>query len=484
MRQLSKPIGWIALGAIAGALATVGAQAVARGPLSPIPYEHIRQIAEVFGLAKAAYVEPIDEKKVLEGAIKGMVESLDPHSTYLAGNTLKEFREGVSGKFVGLGIQIEMQDGLVRVVAPIEGSPAERAGMKTGDLITRIDDAQVKGLSIDQAIKRMRGQPDTKVTLTVFRRDENRSFPLTITRAEITQKSVRSKNVEPGFGWIRLSQFQEGTAAETANAVRDLLKADPSLKGLVLDLRSNPGGLLDSAQGVLSLFLPEGSTAVTTDGQLPQSKSTVKVEANAIRDPANPNRRLPGALAGLPPQLRGIQVAVLVDGGSASASEIVAGAIQDAKRGVVMGAQTFGKGSVQTLHQLSADAALKLTTSRYFTPSGRSIQAKGIMPDVLVDDMENGNPYAILRMREADYDKHLAEKSGTEGKDDSLEKAREAARKQWDEEMRKPAAERSRPPEWGSEKDFALRQALNQLKGQPVVVSKVLKERKDEPKSE
>jgi carboxyl-terminal processing protease len=484
MRQFSKPLGWIAAGAVAGALATMGAQAVARGPLSPIPYEHIRQIAEVFGYAKAAYVEPIDEKKVLEGAIKGMVESLDPHSTYLVGNTLKEFREGVSGKFIGLGIQIEQQDGLVRIIAPIEGSPAERAGLKTDDMITRIDDTQVKGLTLDQAIKRMRGEPDTKVTLTVFRRAENRSFPVTITRAEITQKSVRSKAIEPGYGWVRVSQFQEATAAETANAIRELIKADPTMKGLVLDLRSNPGGLLDSAAGMLSIFLPEGSTAVTTDGQLPQSKTTVRVEAASIRDPANPNRRMSNPLAGLPPQLRGIQVVVLVDGGSASASEIVAGALQDAKRGVVMGAQTFGKGSVQTMHQLTNDAALKLTTSRYFTPSGRSIQAKGIMPDVLVDDMENGNPYAILRMREADYDKHLAQRTGTEDKDDSLEKAREQARKRWDEEMRKPANERMRPPEFGSDKDFALRQALNQLKGQPVVVSKVLRERKDEPKTE
>ncbi len=484
MRQYSKPMGWIALGAIAGALATMGAQAVARGPLSPIPYDHIRQIAEVFGLAKAAYVEPIDEKKVLQGAIEGMVASLDPHSTYLTGTGLKEFREGVSGKFVGLGIQIEMLDGLVRVVAPIEGSPAEKAGMKTGDLITRIDDTQVKGLNMEQAIKRMRGQADTKVTLTVFRKDENRSFPLVITRAEIVQKSVRYKVMEPGLGWVRLNQFQESTAADTVSAVRSMLKTDPGLKGLVVDLRGNPGGLLDSAQGVLSLFLPEGSTAVTTNGQLQQAKTVVKVEADAIRDPANPGRKLSNALAGLPPQLKGIELVVLVDAGSASASEIVAGAIQDAKRGVIMGSQTFGKGSVQTLHQLTADSALKLTTQRYFTPNGRSIQAKGIVPDVMVDDLENGNPYAVLRMREADYDKHLTSSVGTEDKDTSLEKQRDEARKRWDEEMRKPAAERQRPPELGSAKDFPLQQALNRLKGAPVVVSKSLAERKDEPKAQ
>ena len=483
MGNKSKIIGWVALGALSGAVATIGAQAVARGPLAPMPYDHVRQIAEVFGLAKQAYVEPVDEKKMLQGAIEGMVASLDPHSTFLRGTNLKEFREGVSGKFVGLGIQIEMENGLVKIVSPIEGSPAEKVGLKTGDLITRIDDTYVKGLALDQAVKRMRGEPNTKVTLTIFRRDENRSFPQVITRAEITQKSVRMKNVEPGYAWIRVSQFQETSAADFVAAVKGALKADPALKGLVLDLRNNPGGLLDSAVGMLSVFLPEGKTAVTTNGQLAQAKTTVKIEQESIRDPANPKRRLVNALAGLPPELKGIQVVVLVNEGSASASEIVAGALQDYKRATVMGSQTFGKGSVQTVHELSADAALKITTSRYYTPSGKSIQAKGILPDINVDETEEGSPFAVLRMREADYDKHLTATSGTEAKDETREKAREEARKRWEEELRKPADQRTRPAEFGSAKDFPLIQALNQLKGQPVLASKTQIERKEEVKT-
>ncbi len=478
MGQKSKVVAWVSLGAVAGALATMGAQAVARGPLSPIPYEHVRQIAEVFGLAKAAYVEPVDEKKMLEGAIEGMVASLDPHSTFLSGKNLKEFKEGVSGKFIGLGIQIEMENGLVKIVAPIEGSPAEKAGLKTGDLITRVDDVYVKGLTLEQAVKRMRGEPNTKVTLTIYRKDENRTFPQTITRAEITQKSVRAKNIEPGYAWIRVSQFQESSAADVVAAVKGVLATDPKLKGLVFDLRNNPGGLLDSAVGMLSIFLPEGATAVTTNGQLAQSKSTVKVDTDSIRDPANPGRRVGNALAGLPPQLKGVKVVVLVNEGSASASEIVAGALQDYKRATIMGSQTFGKGSVQTIHTLSSDAALKLTTSRYYTPSGASIQAKGIVPDVLLDDTEEGSPYAVLRFREADYDKHLAAGAGQEGKDNTREQAREEARKRLDAELAKPADQRTRPPELGSDKDFPLKQALNFLKGAPVLASKTQIERK------
>jgi carboxyl-terminal processing protease len=479
MGQKMKALGYMSLGAIAGAMVTMGATAVARSSAA-IPYEHIRQIAEVFGIAKSSYVEPVDEKKLLQGAIAGMVESLDPHSTYLHGTALKEFREGVSGKFVGLGIQIEMENGLVRVVAPIESSPAERAGLRTGDLITRIDDTAVKGLTMDQAVKRMRGEPNTKVNITVFRKDENRTFPVTIVRAEIQQKSVRAKMVEPGYGWIRLSQFQESSAADFVAAVRGLLKEDPNLKGLVVDMRNNPGGLLDSASGILSVFLPQGSVVVTTNGQLPQSKTTVRVDNNSIRDPASPERRLPDALKGLPKELAGIKVVALVNEGSASASEIVAGALQDSKRGIVMGSQTFGKGSVQNLIPLSGDAMLKLTTSRYYTPSGRSIQAKGIIPDVMVDETADGNPFAILRMREADLDRHLATNLGLEPKDETKEKLREEARKKWDEELRKPASERLRPPELGSDKDFQLRQAVNHMKGQPVVASKTQSERPEE----
>jgi carboxyl-terminal processing protease len=480
MAQKLKAAGWVGIGVIAGALTTVGASAIARNALAPLPIDQLRTMAEVFSIAKQAYVDPVDEIKMLNGAVEGMVGSLDPHSTFLTGKALKDFREGVSGKFVGIGIQIEMQDGLVRIVSPIEGTPGERAGLRTGDLLTRIDDTNVRGLSMDEAIKRMRGEPNTKVNLMVFRKDENRSFPVTITRAEIVQKSVRAKMVEPGYAWIRVNQFQESTAYDFIEHTKKLLKDDPKLKGIVLDLRSNPGGLLDSAVGMLSVFLPEGLTAVTTNGQLAQAKGTIKIERESVRDPAQPNRRLPNAHAGLPEELKGIDVVVLVNEGSASASEIVAGAIQDHKRGRVLGAQSFGKGSVQTEYRLSGDSSLKLTTSRYYTPSGKSIQASGIVPDILVDEAEQGNPFAVLRMREADYDKHLKTTAGAEDADKSLEKAREEARKAWEVELQKPADQRWRAPEFGTDKDFQLRQALNALKGLPIVASKTQQLRKGE----
>jgi carboxyl-terminal processing protease len=475
-----KATAWIGMGVVAGVLTTLGATAIARNAMAPLPIDQMRLMAEVFSITKQAYVDPVDEKKMLDGAIGGMVESLDPHSSYLSGKALKDFREGVSGKFVGIGIQIEMQDGLVRIVSPIEGSPGEKAGLRTGDMITRIDETNVRGLALDEAVKKMRGEPDTKVNLMIFRKDENRTFPVQITRAQIIQKSVRSKMVEPGYAWIRVTQFQESTAADFIEHVKKAIKEDPKLKGIVLDLRNNPGGLLDSSVGILSVFLPEGLTAVTTNGQLAQSKSTIKVDKESVRDPANPNKRLTNAHQGLREELKGIEVVVLVNEGSASASEIVAGAIQDHKRGRVIGAQSFGKGSVQTEYRLSGDASLKLTTSRYYTPSGKSIQASGIVPDTLVDESEEGNPFAVLRMRESDYDKHLNTTTGTEGSDKSLEKAREQARKAWEEELRKPADQRWRPPEFGTEKDFQLRQALNSLKGLPVVASKTQQLRKGE----
>lgn len=244
-----KVAGWLAIGAVAGALTTMQLQATARSAMSPLPLEDMQQLAAVFDLVKRSYVEPVDEKKLIRDAIGGMVSGLDPHSAYFEGQAFKEFREGISGKFTGVGIQIEMDDGLVKVVSPIEGSPAFRAGLQTGDLITRIDDTMVKGLNMDQAIKRMRGPSGTKVVLTVFRKADNRTFPVTIIREEIKTKSVRSKVVEPGYAWIRINQFQEPTLRDFTEQLREIYQKDPQLKGLVLDLRNDPGGLLDTAVG-------------------------------------------------------------------------------------------------------------------------------------------------------------------------------------------------------------------------------------------
>ena len=471
-----KITGWIALGALAGALTTVSLQTVARNTLTPLPLEELQQLAAVFGMVKSDYVEPVDEKKLITDAISGMVASLDPHSQYFDKKSFKEFREGTSGKFVGVGIEITQEDGLVKVVSPIEGSPAFRAGLKTNDLITKIDDTAVKGLTLNEAVKRMRGEPNTKVLLTIFRKDENRTFPVTITREEIKQQSVRGKVIEPGYAWIRVSQFQERTVDDFAKKLEEVYKQEPKLKGLVLDLRNDPGGLLNAAVAISAAFLPENVTVVSTNGQTAESKQILKA---TVRDYMG--RDGTDAIKSLPPSLKKVPLVVLVNEGSASASEIVAGALQDHKRATIMGSQTFGKGSVQTFRPLGPDTGLKITTSRYYTPSGRSIQAKGIVPDVMLDDTEEGSPYAALRMREADLEKHLTSGQGEEKKDPAREKAREQAMKRLEEESRKPASER-RPPEFGSEKDFQLQQALNQLKGKPVLVSKTLTERKEETK--
>lgn len=469
-----KVAGWITLGAVAGALTTMQLQATARNTAAQLPLEELQQLAAVFGMVKSDYVEPVDEKKLITDAIGGMVAGLDPHSQYFDKKTFKEFREGTTGKFVGVGIEIGMEDGLVKIVSPIEGSPAFRAGLKSGDLITKIDDTVVKGLTMDQAVKRMRGEPSTKVLLTIFRKTENRSFPVTITREEIRVQSVRSKIVEPGYAWLRVSQFQDRTVDDFARKLEEIYKQEPNLKGLVLDLRNDPGGLLEASVAVSAAFLPADAVVVTTNGQIAESKQSFKASPSDYlrRGGGDPLRKLPDALKKVP-------LVVLVNEGSASASEIVAGALQDHQRATIMGTQTFGKGSVQTVRQLSPDTALKITTARYYTPSGRSIQAKGIVPDVMVDETADGNLFSALRVREADLEKHIASGQGTEQKDEAREKAREEARKKLEEEAAKKNTLKPLP-EFGSEEDFPLVQAINRLKGKPVVVSKSVVERRAE----
>jgi len=483
-----KVAGWISVGVVAGALTTVSLQTVARGALAPLPLEELQQLAAVFGMVKTNYVEPVDEKKLITDAIAGMVAGLDPHSVYLDKKALKDFNEGTTGKFVGVGIEISQEDGLIKVVSPIEDSPADRAGLKPNDLIVKIDDTPVKGMSINEGVKRMRGEPDTKVVLSIFRKDENRTFTVTITREEIKTQSVKAKLIEPGYAWVRISQFQERTVADFARKVEELYKQDPQIKGLVLDLRNDPGGYLDAAVAISAAFLPENVTVVSANGQLADSKFTYKAAPRYYqrRGGADPLKRLEEVTRGA---LKTVPLVVLVNEGSASASEIVAGALQDHQRAKLLGNQTFGKGSVQTAVCLDSafrmdncpTAALKLTTSRYYTPSGKSIQAKGIVPDVMVDESADGNLFAALRTREADLEKHLSSGQGDEVKDAAREAAREAARIKLEEEMKKPASER-RLPELGSDKDFPLTQALNQLKGLPVVVSKTLVERQEAPK--
>lgn len=485
MGQKLKIAGWVAIGALAGALTTVQLQAVARGAMSPLPLEELQQLAAVFGMIKTDYVEPVDDRKLITDAISGMVSALDPHSQYFDAKSFREFREGTSGRFVGVGIEITMEDGLVKVVSPIEDSPAFRAGLKAGDLITKIDETPVKGLTINEAVRRMRGEPNTRVTLTIFRRDENRTFPVTITRQEIRTQSVRGRIVEPGYAWLRVSQFQERTVEDFARRLEAIYQEDPNLKGLVLDLRNDPGGLLDAAVALSAAFLPENVVVVTTNGQLPESRATYLASPRYYlrRGQPDPIRRLTENTNGL---FKRIPLVVLVNEGSASASEIVAGALQDHQRATIMGSQTFGKGSVQTVRPLGPDTGLKLTTARYYTPSGRTIQARGIVPDVWLDETAEGNLFSALRTREADLDSRL--NSGRElseaerAAERQREQEREQARQRLEEEQRRNPGQRLLP-EFGSDQDFQLRQALNQLQGKPVIVSRTATER-TEPKAE
>jgi carboxyl-terminal processing protease len=462
MGNKTKSLGLVGLGMVAGVAVSMQFSALAQRTGSPLPLEELRTLSEVFSLIKTDYVEQVDEKKLLQDAIAGMVSSLDPHSVFLDKAAFKEMRESIHGKFVGIGIEVGMEDGYIKVVAPIEDSPAWRAGIKAGDLITRLDSQPLKGLSLDDAIKKMRGEPRTRVVLTVSRKNEERPLLIPIVREEIRMQSVKVKMVEPGYAWLRISQFQEPTVEDMAKKLSALYAREPHIKGLVLDLRNDPGGVVQGAVGVSAAFLPKEALVVSTDGQLADSKQAFHATPDnyASRSGGDPLAKLPAALKTVP-------MVVLVNGGSASASEIVAGALQDYKRAIVMGSQTFGKGSVQTLRQIGANTAVKLTTARYFTPHGRAIQAKGILPDVLVDETAEGDAINHLRLREADLQKHLA---NGEGEQDTPGRIR---RDELEEEQRLlAAAKKQKPFEFGGKDDFQLEQALRHFKGLPVKTAK------------
>ncbi len=451
----------VGLGAIAGVAVTMQFSALAYKPVDEgMPLAELRQLADVYGVIKSTYVEPVEDKALLSEAISGMVASLDPHSAYLDPRAYRELREGTEGRFVGLGIEIsESEEGYVEIVAPIEDSPAWHAGIKEGDLITRIDGHPVQGLPIDEAIKRMRGEPGTRVTLTIARKDSPSPLRFTIARSEIVQKSVKARMVEPGYAWLRISQFQEPTVDDMAAKLQALYRDNPDMKGLVLDLRNDPGGLLQGAIGVAAAFLPKDAEIVSTHGQLLEQRQRFygRPEFYMLRSGADP-------LSTLPPAFKKLPMVVLVNTGSASASEIVAGALQDYKRATILGSQTFGKGSVQTIRPIGHDAAVKLTTARYYTPAGRSIQARGIVPDVPVDETLDGDGLNALRMREADLERHLAN-------DRDQEEATRAD--DIEEQMRLLAEARQRKPvDYGSADDFQLAQALRHLKGEKVQLSR------------
>lgn len=451
----------IGLGAVAGVGLTMQFSALSFKPSleSSMPVAELRELADVVGIIKTSYVEPVQDKALLSQAITGMVASLDPHSAYLDARAFRELREGTEGRFVGLGIEISVsEDGYIEIISPMEDSPAYHAGIKEGDLITRIDGHPVQGTPIDDAIKRMRGEPGTRVTLTVVRKSVPAPLTITVERREIVQKSVKAKMVAPGYAWLRVAQFQEPTVDDMAAKLQALYHEDPDLKGLVLDLRNDPGGLLQGAIGVAAAFLPNNAEIVSTNGQLADSRQRFygRPEFYMLRSGADP-------LASLPPAFKKLPMVVLVNTGSASASEIVAGALQDYKRATILGSQTFGKGSVQTIRPIGGNAAVKLTTARYYTPAGRTIQARGIMPDLPVDEYPDGDGLNALRMREADLQHHLTNGAGAEiaTREDDIE-----------EQMRLLNAARQRKPlDYGSADDFQLAQALRHLKGEPVTLS-------------
>lgn len=404
---MSKPSSrWIthltALAFAVGAAASTAAGAEATAPEEgKLPLDELRTFADVFNQIRVSYVEEVDDKTLLENAIRGMLAGLDPHSTYLDAKSFDDLQVNTTGEFGGLGLEVGMEDGFVKVITPIDDTPAQKAGIEAGDLIVKLDGKPVKGMSLNEAVEAMRGPRGSEIELTIVREGLSQPFSVKLKRDIIKVVSVRSRSLEPGFGYVRIAQFQANTGSEFRKAVDKLKQANQPLKGLVLDLRNNPGGVLQSSVEVADAFLRSG-LIVYTEGRLPNSKSQFSASEDDITN--------------------GTPMVVLINGGSASASEIVAGALQDHKRAVVMGTDSFGKGSVQTVVPLSETSAIKLTTARYFTPNGRSIQAHGITPDIIVERAKVETLPRGDGITEADLQRHLS--NGDKSKQESSSKSR------------------------------------------------------------
>ncbi|ORU92236.1 MAG: peptidase S41 [Cycloclasticus sp. symbiont of Bathymodiolus heckerae] len=423
MNFLRKTLPVLLVGAALGVMLSVGGTVLAEKDRasSSLPLEDLKAFSEVFGQIKASYVEEVSDHDLLENAIKGMLSGLDPHSTYLDKKAFKDLREGTRGEFGGLGIEVGMEDGFVKVITPIDDTPAFKAGVEAGDVVIRLDEKPVKGMTLSDAVKIMRGKPGTDIVLTIIRDGEPKPLKISITRDVIKVVSVKHRMLEPGYGYVRIASFQTRTGANLNEALSQLKKESENneLKGLVLDLRNNPGGLLNASAAVSDAFLNSG-LIVYTEGRIEQSKISFKATPGDV--------------------LQGAPIVVLINGGSASASEIVAGALQDHRRAVIMGQQSFGKGSVQTILENNKGGAIKLTTARYFTPSGRSIQAEGITPDVVLSKVKLEKlDDDFISIKEKDLTKHLENPDGEE----------------------KEAKKVDRP----ISDDYPLNEALNLLKG-------------------
>ncbi|MCB1675443.1 MAG: S41 family peptidase [Pseudomonadales bacterium] len=363
---------------------------LATEPEGKLPLDELRTFADVYNQIRAGYVEEIDDSTLLEYAIQGMLTGLDPHSVYMTKDQFTDLQEGTSGEFSGLGLEVGMRDGFITIVTPIDGSPAAEADLQSGDVILKLDNAPVQGMTLNEAIDHMRGPKGSKIELTIGREGESQPFTVTLVRDTIKVASVRSRWLEPGYAYIRIAQFQVNTGESVEKALAKLLEKG-KLKGLVLDLRNNPGGVLSASVAVADLFLDNGPV-VYTEGRLPNSDMHFDAQPGDMTD--------------------GAPIVVLINSGSASASEIVAGALQDRGRAVVMGSDSFGKGSVQTILPLSESRAIKLTTARYFTPNGRSIQAEGIVPDILVERAQVTAYNNSGQVTEADLSGHLGNGNG------------------------------------------------------------------------
>jgi carboxyl-terminal processing protease len=435
MKSLFRSMPVLAFGALLGASLTLGEGVLAgKNETETLPLEDLRTFTEIFAKIKNDYVEPIEDKDLLENAIRGMLAGLDPHSAYLVPADYKELQAGTSGEFGGLGIEVGMEDGFVKVISPIDDTPAYRAGVKAGDLVIRLDDTPVKGMALSDAVKIMRGKPGTDIVLTIIRDGEDKPLKITITRDVIRVTSVKSELLDSGYGYVRISQFQSRTGDNLREALEKLEgSADGPLKGLVLDLRNNPGGVLSAAVSVSDAFLKNG-IIVYTEGRLDDAKLKFNAKPTDI--------------------LNGAPLVVLVNGGSASASEIVAGALQDHQRAIIMGQKTFGKGSVQTILPMDNGSALKLTTAKYYTPSGTSIQATGISPDIVLENLkfDESNAGASTRIKEADLARHL-EGEGEREKDSA--KSTDTGKDGKADKSALPLAKR----------DYGIYEALNLLKG-------------------
>jgi carboxyl-terminal processing protease len=414
---------WFLCGTLLGLSLAVGQGVFALKDSPQIPFEDLQAFTEVFSKVKSDYVETVDEKKLIEDAIRGMLNGLDPHSSFLNTSEFTDLKIGTTGQFGGLGIEVGMENGFVKVISPIDDTPASRAGVKASDLIIKLDEKTVKGMTLNEAVKIMRGKPNTSIDLTIVREGEPKPLVINITREIIRVKSVKNRMLEPGYGYVRITNFQSRTTTDMLKAISDLQK-ETRLKGMILDLRNNPGGVLNGAVGVSDAFINDGMI-VYTEG---------RIDDSSHRYLATPGDSLNGA-----------PLVVLINGGSASASEIVAGALQDHKRAIILGTKSFGKGSVQTIQELRNGSAVKLTTARYFTPLGRSIQATGIEPDIKLSTVKlsAADQKATASYSEADLEGILSNPNGDTVTNEDDKKDSEAL----------------------AESDFQLYEALNLLKG-------------------